>query len=82
MAEVIGGLLVEARPRMLKVDLSTSRYEEFFAWPEERWVKPGAVTGACWHDWRGWRGAAGLTVERRERSRRGLVERLAAREPA
>lgn len=47
---VEGGHKVEAKPRILKVDLSTGRYETFFAWPEERWIKTGAVTGACWHD--------------------------------
>ena len=43
------GHKVEATPRILKVDLQTGQYETFFAWPQERWTKTGAVTGACWH---------------------------------
>jgi glucose/arabinose dehydrogenase len=42
------GHKVEAKPRILKVDLQTGQYETFFAWPQERWTKTGAVTGACW----------------------------------
>ena len=40
----------EARPRILKVDLRTGRYETYLELPEDRWVKTGAVTGACWRD--------------------------------
>src|SRR5919202_2766433 len=43
------GHKVEAKPRILKVDLQTGQYETFFEWPQERWTKTGAVTGACWH---------------------------------
>src|ERR671934_2205215 len=43
------GHKVEATPRILKVDLQTGQYETFFAWPQERGTKTGAVTGACWH---------------------------------
>jgi glucose/arabinose dehydrogenase len=43
------GHKVEARPRILKVDPRTGVHETFFELPAERWVKTGAVTGACWH---------------------------------
>ena len=43
------GHKVEAKPRVLKVDVTTGSYETFFELPEERWIKTGAVTGACWH---------------------------------
>ena len=43
------GHKVEAKPRILKVDVSTGTYQTFFEWPAERWIKTGAVTGACWH---------------------------------
>src|ERR671934_2873054 len=43
------GHKVEAKPRILKVDLQTGQYETFFKWPQERWTKTGGVTGACWH---------------------------------
>lgn len=44
------GHKVDAKPRILKVDLQTGAYETFFEVPAERWGKTGAVTGACWHD--------------------------------
>jgi glucose/arabinose dehydrogenase len=43
-----GGHKVDARPRILKVDLASGRYETFFELPAERWSQIGAVTGACW----------------------------------
>src|SRR5919204_5374760 len=44
------GHKVEARPRILKVDVSTGEYETFYELPQERWNQTGAVTGACWHE--------------------------------
>jgi glucose/arabinose dehydrogenase len=44
------GHKVEARPRVLKIDTSTGACTTFFEWPEDRWIRTGAVTGACWHD--------------------------------
>jgi len=43
------GHKVDARPRILKLDTRTGRYETFCDLPPERWAKTGAVTGACWH---------------------------------
>ncbi len=45
-----GGHKIEARPRILKVDVSTGEHETFLELPEERWIKTGSVTGGCWHD--------------------------------
>ena len=47
---VEAGHKVQEPPRILKVDIATGRCETFFQWPEERWIKTGAVTGARWHD--------------------------------
>jgi glucose/arabinose dehydrogenase len=44
------GHKIEAKPRVLKVDVTTGEWEVFFDLPEERWNVTGAVTGACWHD--------------------------------
>jgi glucose/arabinose dehydrogenase len=44
------GHKIEAKPRILKVDVATGEYELFFDLPEDRWNVTGAVTGACWHD--------------------------------
>lgn len=46
---VEGGHKVEAKPRILKVDVATGANETFFDLPAERWRKTGAMTGACWH---------------------------------
>ncbi len=46
---VESGHKVEALPRILKVDTVTGSYATFFTLPEDRWIKPGAVTGAAWH---------------------------------
>ncbi len=43
------GHKVESVPRVLKVNVETGEWEPFFTLPEERWIKTGAVTGACWH---------------------------------
>jgi hypothetical protein len=43
------GHKVDSKPRILKVNVETGAYETFFELPEERWVKTGALTGACWH---------------------------------
>lgn len=40
------GHKLEAKPRVLKVDVHTGEWEVFFELPQERWN----VTGACWHD--------------------------------
>ncbi len=46
-----GGYKVETGPpRILRVDPASGEYEVFFRPPEERWIKTGAMTGACWHD--------------------------------
>lgn len=44
------GHKIEAKPRILEVDVTTGEHEVFFDLPEERWNQTGAVTGACWHD--------------------------------
>jgi glucose/arabinose dehydrogenase len=44
------GHKIEAKPRVLKVDVETGGCEVVFELPEERWIMTGAVTGACWHD--------------------------------
>jgi glucose/arabinose dehydrogenase len=44
------GHKIEAKPRVLKVDVNTGEWEVFFDLPEERWNETGAVTGAVWHD--------------------------------
>src|SRR5688572_8422295 len=38
------GHKVDARPRILKVDVRTGRYETFFELPDARWSTTGAVT--------------------------------------
>jgi glucose/arabinose dehydrogenase len=43
------GHKIDAAPRILKVNVDTGEWETFYTLPEERWVKPGAMTGACWH---------------------------------
>jgi glucose/arabinose dehydrogenase len=44
------GHKIDARPRILRVDVRTGRVEPFFDLPEDRWIKTGALTGACWHE--------------------------------
>lgn len=44
------GHKIDSKPRILKVNAETGEYEIFFDLPEERWIKTGALTGACWHD--------------------------------
>ncbi len=44
------GHKIEAKPRIVKVDVNTGDQEVFFELPDERWIKTGAFTGACWHD--------------------------------
>jgi glucose/arabinose dehydrogenase len=46
------GHKIDSKPRILKVDVTTGTKELFFALPEDRWVKTGAFTGACWLDGR------------------------------
>ncbi|AFZ69729.1 PQQ-dependent sugar dehydrogenase [Deinococcus peraridilitoris] len=46
------GHKVDSKPRVLKVNTQTGEYETFFDLPEERWIKTGAFTGACWHQGR------------------------------
>ncbi len=44
------GHKIHVPPRILKVDVQTGESETFYEFPEARWHKVGAVTGACWHD--------------------------------
>ena len=44
------GHKVDSKPRILKVDVRTGQYETFYELPAERWIKTGALTGACWHN--------------------------------
>ena len=44
------GHKIEAVPRILKVDLATGEWDIFFTLPQDQWVMPGALTGACWLD--------------------------------
>ena len=46
------GHKIDSKPRVLKVNTHTGEYETFFDLPEERWIKTGAFTGACWHQGR------------------------------
>lgn len=46
------GHKVDSKPRILKVNTQTGEYETYFDLPQERWVKTGALTGACWHQGR------------------------------
>lgn len=43
------GHKIEAPPRILKVDLANGTYTSMLELPADRWVKTGALTGACWH---------------------------------
>lgn len=45
---VESGHKIDAPPRVLKVDTRTGAWETFFTLPEDRWIKGGAMTGACW----------------------------------
>ena len=40
----------DAPPRIWRVDVATGQKALHFELPAERWVKTGALTGACWHD--------------------------------
>lgn len=44
------GHKIDSKPRIVKVDVETGASETFFELPEERWIKFGAFTGACWHE--------------------------------
>ncbi|MBW3615647.1 MAG: PQQ-dependent sugar dehydrogenase [Actinobacteria bacterium] len=44
------GHKIEARPRVMKVDVTSGATETFLELPFDRWRKTGAVTGACWYD--------------------------------
>lgn len=44
------GHKVDARPRVLKIDITTGASTTFFEWPEDRWIPTGDVTCACWHE--------------------------------
>jgi glucose/arabinose dehydrogenase len=44
------GHKIDSPPRVLKVDPNTGEWETFFTLPEDRWKKPGAMTGANWHE--------------------------------
>lgn len=44
------GHKIEAKPRIMRVDVATGESTVFFELPQDRWIMTGAVTGACWHD--------------------------------
>jgi glucose/arabinose dehydrogenase len=44
------GHKIDGPPRVLKVDVDTGTWETFFTLPEDRWIKSGALSGACWHE--------------------------------
>ena len=43
------GHKIDDPPRVLKVNTATGTWETFFILPRERWIKSGAMSGACWH---------------------------------
>ena len=43
------GHKIDAKPRIVQIDIRTGERQTFFELPEERWIKTGAFTGACWH---------------------------------
>jgi len=43
------GHKIDSIPRILKIDPRTGDQQTFFTFPEDQWMKVGAVTGACWH---------------------------------
>lgn len=47
---VESGHKITAKPRVLKVDVTTGKWEVFFDLPKERWQFHGAFTGSLWHD--------------------------------
>jgi glucose/arabinose dehydrogenase len=44
------GHKIDDPPRVLKVDTRTGEWETLFTLPEDRWIKSGALSGACWHE--------------------------------
>lgn len=44
---VESGHKIEQPPRILKVDVRTGDYSQFYQFPPSRWHLTGAVTGAC-----------------------------------
>lgn len=44
------GHKVDSPPRIMKIDLTTGSQQVFYEAPPERWVKSGALTGACWYN--------------------------------
>jgi glucose/arabinose dehydrogenase len=44
------GHKIDDPPRVVKVDTQTGEWETFFTLPEHRWIKSGAMSGACWHN--------------------------------
>ncbi len=43
------GHKIDAPPRIVQIDPRTGEQRTFWELPEDRWIKSGAVTGACWH---------------------------------
>jgi glucose/arabinose dehydrogenase len=43
------GHKIASKPRIVKVDVETGETATFWELPEARWIKTGAMTGACWH---------------------------------
>jgi glucose/arabinose dehydrogenase len=50
------GHKIDSTPRIYGVNMQTGEKKVFFELPEERWIKTGALTGACW-----WQGQLYLT---------------------
>src|SRR4051794_28549848 len=44
-----GGHKIDSKPRIIKVNVETGSCQTIYELPEERWIKTGAFTGACWH---------------------------------
>lgn len=47
---VESGHKIEARPRIVQIDTASGEETVLYEFPDEEWLKTGAVTGACWHD--------------------------------
>lgn len=44
------GHKIDDPPRVLKVDPYNGTWTTFFTLPKDRWIKSGAMSGACWHE--------------------------------
>ena len=43
------GHKIDDPPRVLKVNTQTGTWKTYFTLPKDRWIKSGAMSGACWH---------------------------------